>query len=203
MNRALYCANEVDAMLIKVTNDAALLVLAALRRVATAGGSRCLTAADRRALDAFDRFVMWRDPASDLDDILEASPTQLAATLQSDDVRTHVVQFLVVMAFVDGVIDEVKIPIVIDYAKALEVQEDAVRQLAELGRGNLAWVRADVQRQNLLSIIAQELNGRSTIGFCPKNARSGVSSTSSRSRDLTTPNPLQQAFREITHPVAA
>lgn len=58
----------------------------------------------------------------------------------------------------DGVIDEVKISIVVDYAKALDVREDAVRQLAELGRGNLAWVRAHVQRQNLLSITGQELS---------------------------------------------
>jgi hypothetical protein len=74
-------------MLIKLTDDAALLVLGALRRVATAGGSRSITAADRRALDGFDCFVLRRDPASDLEDLPEASPTQLAATLQSDDVR--------------------------------------------------------------------------------------------------------------------
>lgn len=145
-------------MLIKLDNNEALLVLGGLRRVATAGGSRSLTAADRRALDAFDRFVLRRDPTCDLEGLPQASPTQLAAALQGAEVRTHVVQFLVVMALVDGVIDEVKIAIVIDYAKALEVHEDAVRQVAELGRGNLAWVRADVQRQNLLSITGQELN---------------------------------------------
>lgn len=133
-------------------------MLGALRRVATAGGSRSLTAADRRALDAFDRFVLRRDPASDIEALPDPSPTELAAALHGADVRTHVVQFLVVMALVDGVIDEIKIPIVIDYGKALNVHEDAVRQLAELGRGNLAWVRADVQRQNLLSITGQELS---------------------------------------------
>ena len=144
-------------MLITLTNDEALWVLGALRHVATAGGSRSVTAADRRALDAFDRFVLHRDPAGDFDSLPDPSPMRLAAALQDADVRTHVVQFLVVMALVDGVIDEVKIPIVIDYARALEVHEDAIRQLAELGRGNLAWVRADVQRQNLLSITGQEL----------------------------------------------
>jgi hypothetical protein len=144
-------------MLVKLTNDAALLVLGALRHVATPGGSRYLTATDRRTLDAFDRLVLRRDTACDLDGLPDPSPTELAAALQSHDVRTHVVQFLVVMALVDGVIDKGKIPIVIDYAKALEVKEDAVRQLAELGRGNLAWVRADVQRQNLLSITGQQL----------------------------------------------
>jgi hypothetical protein len=145
-------------MLVKLTDQAASLVLGALRRIATASGDRPMTAADRRALDAFDRFVLRRDPATDLDDLPETSPTQLAAALQSADVRNHVVQFLIVMALVDRVIDEAKIPVVIDYAKALHVHEDAVRQLAELGRGNLAWVRADVQRQNLLSITGQALD---------------------------------------------
>ncbi len=85
-------------MLVKVTNHEALLVPGALRRVATASGSRSLTAADRRALDAFDRFVLRRDPAYDLEGLPEALPTELAAALQGADARTHVVQFLVAMA---------------------------------------------------------------------------------------------------------
>ena len=144
-------------MLIQLTNDEALPVLGALRRVATAAGDRSLTMADRRALNAFERFVLRLDLVSDFEALPETTPPQLAAIIQRDDVRTHLVQFLVVMALVDGVIDEAKIPIVVDYAKALDVREDSVRQLAELGRGNLAWVRADVQRQNLLSITGQEL----------------------------------------------
>lgn len=144
-------------MLIKLTNDEALPVLGALRHVATAGANRSLTIADRCALDAFDRFVLRRNPGCDLEALPETSPTQLAAVLQSEDARSHVVQFLVVMALLDGAIDDGKILIVVDYAKTLGVHEDAVRQLAELGRGNLAWVRADVQRQNLLSITGQEL----------------------------------------------
>jgi len=144
-------------MLIKLTDDEALPVLGGLRCVATAGGSRSLTSADRRALDAFEQFMLRRDPASDLEGLPNPSPAQLAAAIQGADVRSHVVQFLVVMALVDGIVDRVKIGIVIGYAKALEVDEDAVRQLAELGRGNLAWVRADVQRQNLLSVTGQNL----------------------------------------------
>jgi hypothetical protein len=85
-------------MLVKVTNHEALLVPGALRCVATASGSRSLTPADRRALDAFDRFVLRRDPAYDLEGLPEALPTELAAALQGADVRTHVVQFLVAMA---------------------------------------------------------------------------------------------------------
>ncbi len=38
------------------------------------------------------------------------------------------------------------------------VREDAVRQLAEVGRGHLAWVRADVARQNLRSITGLDLH---------------------------------------------
>jgi hypothetical protein len=68
------------------------------------------------------------------------------------------VQFLVVMALVDGKVDTAKIAIVVDFAQALGVHEQAVRQLAELGNGNLAWLRADVARQNLLSITGHVLH---------------------------------------------
>jgi hypothetical protein len=145
-------------MLIEVTDDEALLILGALEKVARGGGNRSLTPGDYRALDAFDRFVLRRNLGTDLTALSEPSPAQLAAALPSGDLRTHVVQFLVVMALVNGVVDESKILVVIEYANTLQVQEDAVRQLAELGRGNLAWVRADVQRQNLFSITGQELD---------------------------------------------
>lgn len=144
--------------LIQVSDDQAQAVLGALRRIATAADKRAVTAVDQRALDAFDRFMLHRDPARDPIAGFASSPAQLAAAIHDEQARSHVVQFLAVMALVDGVVDEAKIAIVIDYAKALGVQEDAVRQLAELGRGNLAWVRADAQRQNLLSITGRELD---------------------------------------------
>jgi hypothetical protein len=145
-------------VLIEVTDRQAMAVLAALREVATAGGARELTSADQRALEAFKRFVLRRDRTLDLANLLRTSPPELARIVDDPDARTHVAQFLVVMALVDGVVDEAKIRVVIDYAAGLGVHEDGVRQLAELGRGNLAWVRADVQRQNLRSIAGHAID---------------------------------------------
>ena len=141
--------------LVELTGAQSLAVLGALHRVAGAGGTP--TEADRRALAAFDRFVLRRDPARDAT-VPDVSPGALAAALPDAGAATHVAQFLVVMALVDGAVDQAKIAVVVAYAHALGVDEDAVRQLAELGRGNLAWVRADAQRQNLRSITGRELD---------------------------------------------
>lgn len=143
--------------LVELTDAQAVVVLGALRRVAGADGV-IVTDADRRALAAFDRFVLRRDPARDAGPLAAPTPAALAAAIRDRDTATHVVQFLVVMALIDGAVDQAKIGLVVAYAGALGVDEDAVRQLAELGRGNLAWVRADVQRQNLLSITGRELD---------------------------------------------
>ena len=145
-------------MLIAVTDEQARAVLGALLRVATAGGSEPLTAVGRRALEAFDRFVLRREPASDLDALPDPRPAELAAVLPDAGARSHAVQFLAVMALVDGAVDTAKISVVIDYANALGSDADGVRQLAALGRENLAWVRADAQRQNLRSITGRELD---------------------------------------------
>jgi len=144
-------------LLIKLTDIQGEAVLGALRRVATARGTLELTDADRRALDAFEGIVLRRDAPLDVDALPDTTPARLASVLRDAGTREHVVQFLVVMALVDGVVDKGRIAIVEEYAKRLGVQEDAVRQLAELGRGNLAWVRADAQRQNLSSITGHEL----------------------------------------------
>jgi hypothetical protein len=142
-------------MLIRLDAQQAPTVLGAMRRVATARGAEPLTAADRVALDAFDRFML-RGGGLDADSLPDPPPATLAALVRDAGDRTHVVQFLVVMALVDGAVDEGRIAVVAEYATALDSNEEGVRQLAALGRGNLAWVRADMQRQNLLSITGRE-----------------------------------------------
>ncbi|MET1083643.1 MAG: hypothetical protein ABWY12_11430 [Burkholderiales bacterium] len=148
---------KFETLLIPLTDIQSEAVLGALRRVATARGTLELTDADRRALDAFEEIVLRRGAPLDVDALPDTTPARLASVLRDAGTRENVVQFLVVMALVDGVVDKGRIAIVEEYAKRLGVQEDAVCQLAELGRGNLAWVRADAQRQNLSSITGHEL----------------------------------------------
>lgn len=132
-------------------------ILAALRDVATRGHAAPLTDADRAALAAFDRYLLRHDGAPD--DASPGDPRALAHALASPADREHVVQALVVMALVDGTVDEGRIARALHYAKTLGGRVDGVRELAELGRGHLAWVRADAQRKNFRSIAGGALHG--------------------------------------------
>ena len=100
--------------------------------------------------------------------------------------RAHVVQFLIVMALVDGTIDRRKIAIVDAFAQALGVREDAVRQLAEVGRGHLAWVRADVARQNLASITGHPVDATIDAWIQPYRGRAADPALAARYRALGT-----------------
>ncbi len=145
-------------MLIELDAQQAPVVLGAMKVVASAGGREALSAADRSALTAFHRFMLRQDGALDIDALPESTARDVADAVPALADRDHVVQFLIVMALVDGAIDHAKIAEVDAFAQALGVREDAVLQLAEVGRGNLAWVRADVARQNLRSITGHEVH---------------------------------------------
>lgn len=145
-------------MLIALSAAQAPLVEGAMRLVATAGGTERLSPADRQALLAFERFILRRTAPLDVDALPAPTAAALRAALSDADDRDHVVQFLVVMALVDGTVDTARIAQVDAFAQAMGVREDAVRQLAEVGRGHLAWVRADVARQNLRSITGLDLH---------------------------------------------
>ena len=147
----------VDAVLIRLSAAQIPLVLGAMRLVASAGGAERLSEADRNALVAFDRFILRRSGALDVESLPATTAAALGAAVPGAPERDHVVQFLVVMALVDGTVDPAKIRVVDAFAQALGVREDSVRQLAELGRGHLAWVRADVARQNLRSVTGDDI----------------------------------------------
>jgi hypothetical protein len=133
------------------------LILAALRDVATVGGAIAPTDADRAAIAGFDRFVLRHDGAAAEHELPRADARALADAIVAPEDREHLVQSLVVMALVDGSVDRHRIARVLDYAKALGKHADGVHQLAELGRGHLAWVRADAQRRNLRSIAGHDV----------------------------------------------
>jgi hypothetical protein len=154
-------------MLVSLTPVEAPLVMGAMRRVASADGRQRLSDADRGAIAAFQRFILRSDAAVDVDALPGVPGASLAHAIADPATRDHVVQFLVVMALVDGTVDRAKIGVVDALADALGVREDAVRQLAEAGRGHLAWVRADVARQNLRSITGHEVRGSIDAWIAP------------------------------------
>jgi hypothetical protein len=132
-------------------------ILRAMRDVATARGTDALTDADRAALVGASTYVFRRPDPLDPDQLGAIEPSELRDVVGTDDVGHHAVQFLTVMALVDGEVDEARITDVLRFAAALDVHEDSLRQLAALGRGRLRWLVADVQRQNLLSITGEHL----------------------------------------------
>jgi len=171
-------------MLVQLDPEQARAVLGAMRRVATAAGSEPLHDADLSALAAFHRLVLRESSVLDTGALEETSARSLAAAVTNAEQRTHVLQFLVVMALVDGDVDAKKIAIVLDYADALGVHEEAVRQLAELGRGNLAWVRADIARQNLKSITGREVDESIDEWILPYRGASEQPQLAARYREL-------------------
>jgi hypothetical protein len=145
-------------MFIDVKPEQAQLILGAMERVATAKGVETLSEADHAALAATHHYIFRATDPFDPGALPPTIPTVLAAALDDSAVADHAAQLLTVMAVVDGTVDEAKIEVVTEYAAALGVYADYVRQLSELGRRNLQWVAADVQRQNLRSITGRSLS---------------------------------------------
>ncbi len=158
-------------LLSEAARSARAPILAALEDVATRGGALALSDADRAALVAFDRYVLHHaDPASP-GAPARGDPRALARAVAAPGDREHVVQFLAVMALVDGVVDEGRIARALVYAQALGAGADGVRQLAELGKGHLDWVRADAQRRNLESIAGHEVDESIDAWILPYRAK--------------------------------
>ncbi len=145
-------------MFIDVKPEQAQLILGAMERVATAKGVEALSEPDHAALAATHHYIFRSTDAFDPTALPPTIPIVLAAALDDAAVADHAAQLLTVMAVVDGTVDEAKIAVVTEYAAALGVHADYVRQLSELGRRNLQWVAADAQRQNLRSITGRSMN---------------------------------------------
>jgi hypothetical protein len=140
-------------MLIRATPAQALAILRAMRAV-VAGP---LTNADRAALLGAHEYVFRATPPLDADALAPIAPAELAASVPDPDQRDHAAQFLTVMALVDGAIDAARIARVAAYADALGIRDGYVRELVELGKRHLDWVRADVTRRNLRSITGHDV----------------------------------------------
>jgi hypothetical protein len=145
-------------MLIDAKPEQAQLILGAMQQVATAHRTEPLTDADRVALTATHHYLFRSTDPLDPAALPDTIPIVLDAALDDPALADHAAQLLTVMAVVDGTVDDAKIEVVEEYASALGVAADYVRQLAELGRRNLQWVAADVQRQNLKSITGRALD---------------------------------------------
>jgi len=143
-------------------------ILGAMRQVASAAESVALSAADRAALEGAYSHEFEGSGALDVDALPGSGPRALAEALPDPDLARHALQFIAVMAIVDGRIDERKIAVVLEYARALGIHEAYLRQLAEAARGHLEWVAVDMMRRNVQSIPGLAWNPNDVTGtFLP------------------------------------
>ena len=172
-------------MIVRASPDQVRAILGAMRRTAAAAGAAPLTAADRTALAAAYRYVFRGAGPLDVDALADVSPAELAAALDDPALADHAIRFAAVMALVDGRIDERKIAVVLDYARALGVHGDYLRQLAEAARGHLEWVARDMMRQNVQSIAGLVWNPADVNAtFLPYSGAGADAALARRYREL-------------------
>jgi hypothetical protein len=128
-------------------------VLGAMREVALAGGG--LTEADRASLLSAARYLLRRSDVVDCAALPAVGPAELATTIGNSDLKAETIKYLAVMALVDGSLDTTKVARVLEYARALDVEDDYLTEIVEAASGHLAWSLADMTRQNMESITGR------------------------------------------------
>ena len=126
-------------------------ILGAMRQIALAGG-RPLSWADTRSLVAAARYLLRRPDLDDVDTLPAIIPADLLVALPDRGLRAEAVKYLAIMALVDGILDHKKLACVLDYARALDIEEDYLTELVEAASGHMQWSLADMTRLNMESI---------------------------------------------------
>jgi hypothetical protein len=126
-----------------------------MRWVASAGGTRNLSDADRVSLTAAHRYIFGQETPLDIDRLPRALPNVLAKGLGTGTLSEHALRLIAVMALVDGTVDAAKIDVVTSYAVALGVHSEYLTDLTEAAAGHLRWAGMDMVRHNMLSITGQ------------------------------------------------
>jgi hypothetical protein len=139
-------------MIVSTTPERANAVLRAMRTVATAGGSEPMSNADRRGIAAAYHTVFGLDGEVEPDGLENLAPGDAATSIVGDALRFDAVKLLAVMALVDAVVDQTKLQLVVDFARALDVDEDFVTDLHHLLDNDIKWTAIDLLRHNIATI---------------------------------------------------
>lgn len=137
-------------MKVDASPEAAAAILGAMKTVASAGETGAPSDDDRAAIAAAGHFFF--DLAKPLDVAGEVTPGDLAGAVTGAELRGRAIGFLAVMAFVDGVVDQMKVKRVEDYAAALGFDAPYLKEMNEAALGHLRWAGMDMVRHNMLSI---------------------------------------------------
>jgi hypothetical protein len=141
------------------------VILGAMRQVALAGG-HAISYADTASILAAGRYLLRRPGLGDIDTLPAVAPPDLVAALKGEgELAREAVKYLAIMALVDGVLDHAKLASVLEYARALDVEEDYLTELVEAASGHLAWVMADMTRKNFDSVISKSSKGLDPVAW--------------------------------------
>ena len=154
-------------MLIQAQPHHTNAIFRAMRRVATAKGSVALTDVDRTTMQAAYKYVFRSTERLDLDDLEDITPDELANILTQKAVADSALRFLAVIALVDGAADEQKIAAVLEFAAALDIHEDYLKELSEAAQNHIQWVIADMNRLNIQSVFGMNWSHDVTSLFLP------------------------------------
>jgi hypothetical protein len=129
-------------------------ILGAMRQVALAGG-HAISHADTASIAGAGRYLLRRPGLGDIGTLPAVEPADLVAILTDRQLAREAVKYLTIMALVDGVLDRPKLARVLEYARALDVEEAYLTEMVEAASGHMAWVVADMTRKNLESITCK------------------------------------------------
>ena len=140
-------------------------ILGAMRQVALASGGP-ITYADTMSILAAGRYLLRRPGLGDIDTLPAVDPADLVVALKGEgELAREAVKYLAIMALVDGSLDHAKLARVLEYARALDVEEDYLTELVEAASGHLAWVMADMTRKNFDSVISKSSKGLDPVAW--------------------------------------
>ncbi|MBK9263482.1 MAG: hypothetical protein IPM54_27210 [Polyangiaceae bacterium] len=144
-----------------VTQETALPVLRALKTMAVADGR--LEARKRAFVDGYQEDAGL---SLDFDSIENITPDALAASITDQDLRTAIVQRMVIVALLDEEAHPKEIEALRAFAKALGVSEPAIHQMELARYGHVRRLAFDMLRHGFLArVFRNEWNARGLRGI--------------------------------------
>jgi hypothetical protein len=139
-------------VLVHATPTQAVAIARAMTCVATGDGAYMLSAVDTTAIEACYHVMLHRSEPLDVGRLAPIAPAELADLVGGGGVGEHTVQFLAVVALIDGSVRPERIDAVARYSEALGLHEDYLDELIAAAEGRLQWAIADMSRRNVVSI---------------------------------------------------
>ncbi|MEO8604884.1 MAG: hypothetical protein ABI629_20120 [bacterium] len=184
-------------MLVQLAAAERLALLRAMVVVANGAGRHELSETDIAAIRSVSRIIFSAPDDIDPCALAAITPVELASVLGDDAGAAAAGRLLAVMALFDGVLEADRLAAALRFGAALGLREQYLIDLTEAARGHLAWVGADLTRQNVVSIT----RGRSThAGDLPLRpyGNGGDAALTQRYRELArhAPGTLGREFLE-------